>query len=249
MRSSLFVLSLMTAVLSVACAVEPQSHAPPATQTTPTIAELQVQMDAFTTAIAARDVASLEAIVSNEVATRAVQRGIDLPAFLEKQRMAIMHTFNLGEGERAEIEVADVVSEGEAVRVTLRLHGEDLKKPFYFVLENGAYKLSIAPPGFSKTSPDGALFGKSNYTVHNVNINGNQSFALACYQGGSLPYKWTVYAANSTKKVSCEDHCGFWSGTTFATGAVSRQCDWNAWGDDVVINLLAPGGWYCADSC
>ena len=71
---------------------------------------------------------------------------------------------------------------------------------------------------------------------------------MTCYQGPT-----TVVPANSTRMMSCGDACGFWSGSLFANAGAydgpQKACDWNAWGADVVINLLHSGGFYCADSC
>lgn len=262
-KPSLAVAPLLFALLAVGCAAqsgEPvdspsegeSANAPVASTPAPAREEVQASIDAFSRAVAERDVTALSAVLSSEVQARAVERHIELPVFLEKQRAAIARTFSLPEGERAAFEVAEIAAEGDAARVTLRLRGEELKKPFYFVREGGALKLNIQPPGFSKAAPDGALFGKSNYTVHNVNIYGNPSFSLRCYQGKGRADAVVTVPANSTRKVSCEDACGYWSGTIFQDYAgygPQKKCDWNAWGDDVVINQLAPNGWQCADSC
>jgi hypothetical protein len=245
--------ALLVSTALVGCAAESEESAKtadapaaaaPIGQST---AELQAQIDGFTKAVVERDAAALSGIVSKEIHARIGERGTDLGGFLEKQRSTLMRTFSLAEGERPAFEIAEVLPEGDAVRVTLRFRGEDLKKPFYFVRENGALRVNIAPPGFAKAAPDGALFGRSNYQIHNVNIRGNAPFTLSCYglAGGTV-----TVAAQSTKKVSCIDNCGFWSGTQFQgpNGRI-KSCDWNSWGDDVIINLLDADGWRCNDGC
>ncbi|CAN5909030.1 hypothetical protein BH11MYX4_BH11MYX4_56920 [soil metagenome] len=244
------VAALLLSTLAVGCASQTsesleESASPPATAPVgQSTSELQQQVNAFTQAVFARDVQALSGIVSSEVHARAGQRGMDVGAFLERQRAAIMRTFDLKEGEVPQFEVAEALAEGDAVRVTLRLRGEELKKPFYFVRESGALRLNIAPPGFAKATPGGALFGRSNYQVHNVNIPGNANAQISC-DGGNL-----IIGPRSTKSVSCVDHCGYWSGTGFQMGYGNpKYCDWNAWGDDVIINLLDVGGFHCNDGC
>ena len=145
-----------------------------------------------------------------------------------------------------------VVPVGDAVRVTLQFRGENLKKPIYFVREGGAFKLNIAPPGFWRALPEDALFATHSYSVHNVNIQPNEPFTLLCFRGQNTPDGRVTVAPQKTGKVSCADNCGKWfSGTTFqaASGGTQKKCDWNWWGDDVVINLLDPDGWRCNDPC
>jgi hypothetical protein len=215
----------------------------------PRIEDFQRDMDELSRALVERDVGAFEGMVSSEVMERGAERGIDPPTLLEKQRGALMRTFDLEEGAFPDLEVVDVEEQGDAVRVTLALEGQDLEKPFYFVREHGEYLLNIAPPGFSKAAPEGALFGKSNYTISNVNHPTSEPGALSCYQGGNP----TIVPAGSTRKVSCGDACGFWAGSIFANAQAydgpQKYCDWNAWGADVIINFLSFGGFYCADYC
>ncbi len=49
--------------------------------------------------------------------------------------------------------------------------------------------------------------------------------------------------------MTCVDHCGWWSGTGFQVGERVKYCNWNSWGDNVVINLLDSGGFHCNDGC
>jgi hypothetical protein len=243
------IIALSFSTVAVGCAsvapVESATESPPVGQSN---AELEAQVTVFTKAVFERDPVALSAVVSSEIHARLVERGMDLAAFIEKQRSAIASTFELADGERPAFEVAGVVPEGDAVRVTLRFRGEDLKKPFYFVREAGALKINIAPPGFAKAAPDGALFGRSSYQVHNANIYPNPPRTMKCYNG-TTDASVTV-ASQGTQRVTCTDNCGWWSGTAFRLGdGRVKKCDWNSWGDDVVINLLDPDGWHCNDSC
>lgn len=246
------VLAVSTLVLIFEGALPAQRQEPPATAPAASLAaDVQGRVDALTNAIFAGDAAALSAILSSEALDQSAARGWPLTDFLEKQRTAIGSTFGLGEGERPAFAVADVLAEGDAVRVTLRFRGETLAKPFYFVREQGVLKFNFGPPGFSKQAPAGALLGKSNYTVKNVNHSANQPFAIRCFQGNGVQDATLVVPAGSTRKVRCEDACGWYSGSIFqaAAGDVTRKCDWNWWGADVIINLLDSGGWRCNDTC
>jgi len=245
-KSSFVVAVLLFSTVAAGCAAQTSDSASEegAPELLENKSELQQQVDAFTKAVFAHDVTTLSGIVSSEIHARGAQRGMKIESFLERQKKAIVTTFDLTEGEVPSFEVADAIPEGDATRVTLRFRGIVLKKPFYFVREEGVLKLNIAPPGFAKAQPQGALFGKSNYQVHNVNIPGNANAQISC-DGASL-----VIAPRSTKSMSCVDHCGWWSGTAFQMGYGNpKYCDWNSWGDDVIINILDVGGFHCNDGC
>jgi hypothetical protein len=227
---------------------------PPGAASAELRADVQRQIDAFINAILDDDQRAFAGVVTGEVLERGVQRGIDLPRLLEKQRGALTRTFRLAKGERPTFQVDEVLVQGDVLRVTLRHRGQELTKPFYFVREGDGFKLSILPPGFSQAPPKEALFGSENYTVHNLNIYGNPSFTLRCYRGSGNPDGIITVPANSTRKISCRDACGWFAGSIFQDywgNAPARKCDWNWFGDDVIIDLVYGGfgGWYCADNC
>lgn len=204
-------------------------------------AAVQATIDAYVSSVVDRQLEPLSSIVSDEILTHGTKRGIELETFLERQRASLFRTFQLSEDARPRFEVADVVAEGQILRVTLRFRGETLKKPFYLVREAGELKLNIAKPGFSR-----ALRSTSSYQVRNNNhVSG--SATMLCV-GNSI----MVQGAH-TGTVSCTDTCGWWSGTDFAMAGSdhSEKCDWNSWGDDVIIDGLYGGfyGWYCNDNC
>lgn len=243
----------LAGLVGIGCAapsdVENASPAEPEAQVS--ASALQAEIDRFTEVVLAHDTATLETMISSELVHRGDERHISLDRFLEKQRKAMLSTFDLKEGERPAFVVKDVAVEGDAIRVSLELAGEPLKKPFYFVREEGQIKLNIAPPGFSKRAPDGTLFGRESYTVKNQNIRGNQPATMTCYRssGGAM----VTVAAGARGTISCDDTCGWWAGSTFqmygAYDGPVRRCDWNSWGDDVYINALDVGGWHCNDTC
>jgi hypothetical protein len=243
----------LVGTLTLACAAPADEEtAPPAeSETAVSTAALQLEVDRFTDVLLRHDTKTLETMISSELVARGVERHISLDRFLEKQRAAMMSTFDLKEGERPSFIVTEAASEGDAVRVSMELRGEALKKPFYFVRENGQLKLNIAPPGFSKAAPDGTLFGREKYYVKNQNIYGNQPATMTCHRSGGGAM--VTVAAGARGTVYCDDTCGWWAGSTFqmygAYDGPTRKCDWNSWGDDVYINLLDVGGWRCNDTC
>jgi hypothetical protein len=227
---------------------------PPGTASAALRADVQRQVDAFIAAILDDDQAAFSGLVTGEVLEHGAKRGIDLPRLLQKQRGALARTFRLTNGERPTFQVDDVLIQGDVLRVTLRYRGAELKKPFYFVRDGAGYKLSILPPGFSQAPPKEALFGSDNYTIENLNIYGNPAFTLRCYRGSGNPDGVITVPAASTRKISCRNACGWFSGSIFQDyygNAPAQRCDWNWFGDDVIIDALYGGyaGWYCADHC
>ena len=227
---------------------------PPGAASAELRADVQRQVDAFINAILDDDQAAFAGVVSGEVLERGAQRDIDLGRLLQKKRGSLQRTFRLAKGERPSFQVDEVLVQGDVLRVTLRHRGQELSKPFYFVREKDGFKLNILPPGFTEEVPQEALFGTENYTVHNLNIYGNPAFVLRCYRGSGTPDGVISVPANSTRKISCRDACGWYAGTIFQDyygNAPALRCDWNWFGDDVIIDRVYGGGagWYCADYC
>jgi hypothetical protein len=247
--------TLFVSVLAVAPAAPPDDPGPFSSQVTwsePLRAEVQRQVDTLARSINENDVSGLSDVLSSEVFAR-IDDELDLQAFLAEHRAAIARTFSLGEGERVTFEVVEALPQGDAVRVTLRFRGEDLRKPFYFVRENGTLLMNFGPPGFSKVPPKGVLFGRNSYQVKNVNIVPNPTITMSCYQGSGRPDSTVMVAPGSTKTLGCQDSCGrWWSGSSFRVAGSegpTKKCDWNWWGVDVIINLLDAGGFHCNDNC
>jgi hypothetical protein len=204
------------------------------------MSEVRTKIDIYTQALVDRDVNALAGIVSSEIISRSIERHVDLQTFLDRQRDSMFRTFRLTQSDRPAFEVTDAVLEGGNVRVTLRFRGEDLRKSLYLVPENGELKLNIARPGFSKSNRS-----RSNYQVHNTNFSGD-AVVMGCWDAD------VTTTPGQTKSVNCLDTCGsIWSGSIFQRfgGTYQRYCDWNSWGDDVIVNWGYYDGWDCNDYC
>jgi hypothetical protein len=230
-----------------------QSEQAPDRMTVEFHAEVQERVDALTRSIFERDLSTFSELLSNEVHQRSIERGVELHKLLEKQRAAITRTFALAEGETPEFEVAGIAGGCDAMRVTLNFRGETIVKAFYFVREDGILRFNLAPPGFSKTPPNGVLFGKDKYLVKNLRTGGfNAPVSVSCYQGpANAPWASILVPSQTSKTITCEEACGWWSGSAFSSSAGAplqgpKYCDWNSWGVDVYITAT---GWTCNDYC
>ena len=250
MRNLVTTVPILLSIVAGGCAPpESEPPLPPDSDqpTTSQVADLRVLVRGYEHALVDSDRAALAGIVSREVVAHTLARGMDLGSFLDKQRSALQRTFALGDGQYPSLEVAEVTREGESLRAVLRRAGTLLPKPFYFVAEDGGYRLNLARPGFSTTPPDGALFGSDNYQVHNKNWGGDP-VGIMCAGGQSVGLK-----AGETKSIRCTNTCGWFSGSTFARSPnannVLKKCDWNWFGDDVIVSFWEFDGWTCADFC
>jgi hypothetical protein len=256
LRTALVAVQIVVSTLGIGYAGQPAAQEAPVGAVPDGVDAKAIQdtFDTFTRAILDGDENAFAGVVSEEVLARSANRGIKISKLLRKQRKAIALTFGLAEGVRPRFEVDEILVQGDVARVTVRFRGEELKKPFYFVREGDGFKLNILPPGFSQAPPPEALFGSSNYQVHNKDIYGNQAFTLRCYRGSGVADGVLTVPANSIRSISCKDACGWFSGSIFQDYYgynPARKCDWNWWGDDVIIDHLYGGysGWYCNDNC
>ena len=257
LTSALVAVYVLVSALGIGHAAPPLGAPEPPAEAVPEGADreaVQATFDAFTRAILDGDENAFAAVVSEEVLTRSAHRNIKLSKLLSKQRKAIALTFGLKAGVRPRFEVDEILVQGDVARVTVRYRGEELKKPFYLVREGDRFKVNILPPGFSQEPPLEALFGSENYRVHNKNIYGNPAFTMRCYRGAGVADGVVSVPANSSRSISCRDACGWFAGSIFQDYYgynPAKKCDWNWWGDDVIIDNLYGGytGWYCNDNC
>jgi hypothetical protein len=219
------------------------------TETEELTAELQVKFNSYGRALLERDVAALEGLLSHEIKNRSTEMGSDLSGFADKMRSSMLKEFASMPSAEAfgeEFRVSEVSKEGDAVRVRVEFQGKLLEKPFFFVFEDGEYKLNVRRAGFSTPLPEGSAGSRDNYLIvdtapYSQGVYGNTMWC----NGG------TVYVPQAgSAYVSCNNTCGYWfAGSTFALSLGERNCDYNTWGADVYISAGAPGGFYCNDPC
>jgi hypothetical protein len=65
----------------------------------------------------------------------------------------------------------------------------------------------------------------------------------------STSWKTFSVGGGQTTLVSCYNNCGIFSGSEFFGGDMLRKCDWNWFGDDVIIDYRRAGGWDCVSYC
>ena len=112
------------------------------------------------------------------------------------------------------------------------MDGTPLPKPFYFIQEDGGYKLNIMQPDIGVSS-------SSSYRVRNGDSEPRE---FRC-EGIDL----TNVAPQQEVRAYCVDTCPGGSGTRFyAPDGASADCDYNSWGLDMTITNGYPK---CNDFC
>lgn len=234
-------------------------------------AELEAKINRYAQSLLENDMGYVDALVSSEVKLRARQMSSDVRGFAVK----------MGKSLRAELEqrgidanaditgllkVDDVAEEGAALRVEVSIDGVEIGKPFYFVYEDGEYKLNVKRPGFTRPLPAGAEASRDTCLVRSLR-GANTSFKCAgtatfnvpkarrcedvggCgspdYCDNSISPPQCYVASVTTPK--CDSTCGWWTGSTFTQASTSKKCDYNTFGTDVYVN--SNDTWNCNDAC
>jgi hypothetical protein len=213
----------------------------------PLAAGLQARFNSYAQALLERDVSTLDRVLSTEIKARAAEMGSDLGGLADKLKASMLKQFGTmppASMSGEQFTVASATVEAEAVRVMVAFQGRPLEKPFFFVREDGDYKLNVLRAGFSKPLPAGSAAARDTYLVTNQN-GGPYGQTMYC-NGGSVHV-----LGDSSGTVSCNNNCGWWHGSGFSSGAYDAwlNCDYNTWGTDVWINLVYVGGWDCNDYC
>jgi hypothetical protein len=226
----------------VACAPEPEDLAQ----------QLEGRLNAYAQALHDGDEAALRGLLSDEVLDKARTLRGGLPRFATRQKAAMLRQFkgmkagDLGEGFR----VVKVEPQGEVVAAHIAYQDREIPRPFYFVREGGELKLNVARPGFSRRLGP-AFSANDNYNVR------NDSFVnawVSCASDGGRGLNWIDVMHHSTRFVSCRNTCGLFNGSYFNSSTHvfvgSRQCDYNSWGDDVILSDTPDGPRArCEDEC
>jgi len=237
-------------VLAAACGGQPSGSGSDATsQDVEALkAELQSNFNAYAQAVSDRDLDLLTTLTSTEIHERANSIGMGMAGFAEKMRNSMFSTLTSMSDQAPvgnQFTIENVQVEGNAVRVEVAHNGENIGKPFYFVKEEGAYKLNLQRPGFSQPQPEGAGASTDAYRVRN---EVNDTLRVSCSGGAYANIK--PYA---DLKIGCESKCGFFAGTRFYSplgdNSQSVKCDYNTWGVDAYYNPLKGIGVRCGDGC
>lgn len=154
---------------------------------------------------------------------------------LEEQHMLARSIGQLkGSGELFTVTSARSLADGTIVSINVSNDGTPLPKPFYFVEEDGGYKLDMVPANIEPA-------GVSTYRVKNQD---SDSRTFSC---SSSP-DYTIAPNGSEMKVECVDTCHTFLawGTRFSVKNSSADCVYNAWGVDMTIRNGFP---VCTSPC
>jgi hypothetical protein len=215
--------------------------------------ELEGKVNSYARALLDRDLDALQGLMSTEVLGQLDAKAMDIGAFADKMSNAMLKTFDsMSTDSSAELgfSVQSARIEGNAVRIELSRQGKLLEKPFYFVEEQGEYKLNLVSPGFSQPLPEGAAGSWNNYIVRNSGTLDHEAY---CTTG---TWRW-IAPFGGEETMSCTDKCGavFSGGRFFANQGQPNEnyslCDYNTWGVDAFYRQNAQGVFYvdCNDVC
>lgn len=232
-------------MLAIGCSGDASPGSEPSEEIGVNRAELEVQAESvlrqYVSSLVNRDEESLAAVVSDEILERA-EKYQGLAAFLEKQRSSLVNQYGDDPDLASNVSVGKAVLEGNVVTADIGVDGVAILKPWYFVVaDDGSLKLSVVLPGFTRPLPPGAV-AASNYLVTASGGQVQFSTSVRCSNPGR---SCTIsYPGGPTQcTVSCNNTCGFWTGTTFD---YAGKCDWNSWGTDVYTNGSQT---WCNDRC
>jgi len=209
-------------------------------------AELEGKFNAYAQALADRNTELLRTLVSSEIQLRIGETGMDMAGFAEKLRGSMLNQFNgtsVAPESGSAFQITSLRVEGEAVRVEVSSNGETLAKPFYFVKEDGDYRLNLVRQGFTRAQPEGSGAATDTYRIKNDN---------AYPQTGRCSGSQGLMPAVTELAVRCENKCGFFHGTRFYSpfSNDSIKCDYNTWGVDAIYNdRFGSLGVICNDKC
>ncbi|WP_224362890.1 hypothetical protein [Hyalangium versicolor] len=225
-------------------------------------------VNAYATALLARDAVTVESILSRSSLERireaGVRRGLPDPlaTFIERERRNLVEALGGAESLRTGFEVSAVEpsADGQVMAASLGLNGRSLTKGLRMTQEDGALKVVAGrSPGDSPQMSSNSNYKVANYTslprdfeCANSRYYSVPAYGLTggwdCYDNpiGCIPY--TDLGPGITK-ASCVDYsCGFlFDGTHFVYQGTSYFCDYNTWGEDFLILSADAAG--CHDAC
>jgi hypothetical protein len=203
--------------------------------------ELRHMLDSYAHALQRGDVAAVEKLLSAELQARIDERGqaADLASklhdFVRTERRKLSRSVGVLDGRRGAMTVtsAQMLADGSIAALRVAVKGKPLPKPFYFVQEDGSYKLNII-------HPDAGFVIQSSYRIANSD---HEPRSFSCSDSSSK----TIAPTPAEMYESCSDSCPtIWDGTRFSTSQGSADCDYNTWGIDMTIVNGYP---VCNDPC
>jgi hypothetical protein len=252
------VLSICTVLCLAACSGPLESENPQAPA--PSQAEvalqgqLREQLGRFARAVHQRDAATLEQILSSEVLARLETYPGGIDRFIEKDRAVLLDVFKTMDANLMQdrFTVSQLEVQGDVASVIPAYDGQSTEKRFYFVKEDGQYKVNVARPGFSRQLPEGSRPVMSTFRVNAlVPIQGGEE--LGCPNDPT--HRHFLEISEGLNWISCFDTCGFFDGTfIFGKGISVKEglkCDWHWQGDDVFVDRGSDGVAFavCRDKC
>ncbi|HYO69928.1 MAG TPA: hypothetical protein VEU33_28015 [Archangium sp.] len=202
---------------------------------------LGAQLTVFARALQDGHAETVKGVISQQLVSRIAYRGSaatfeeNLEAFVSREQTKLArevgNVYALHDG----FTVTAVDVEGDVAAASIAVDGRQLPKPFYFVREQGSYKLNIIRPlGITE---------QGGYTTYDVKNEDNVTRTFACSNSGS-----SSIAAFGTRSASCYNSCPtYFDGTWFTVGSSGRtDCDYNTWGWDLFIRGGLP---VCGSPC
>jgi hypothetical protein len=205
--------------------------------------ELDMKLDTYARAVQAGDTSTVQGLLSREMLARIANRGRsarfqdNLEQFVLREQVKVNR--ELGDlsanPEGFTLTMVQPHMNGRVLAVFASMSGHVLPKPFFFVQEDGEYKLNIIRPKDSYS-----IQRTSTYSIKNDDFTA-RSFVCA---GKTTSYN---VAATQSLDVTCEDSCSwYFDGTRVTVNGASADCDWNNWGYDAYIRSNSP---FCNDPC
>jgi hypothetical protein len=213
------------------------------TAVSPTLqSELRSMLTTYVYALQSDDVAAIDKLISTELRARIEMRGpgadfaSNLQTFVLRERHKLMRSIETSDAFRKPVAIpfSEMLADGSIVAIGLAIDGKAFAKPFYFVLDNGSYKLNVTPPDIAIAS------SSSTYRVQNNDVVARSFLCSGQSSTSSVPALGQALA-------TCLDSCsGFFDGTTFVVNGKAVNCDFNTFGVDMFIENNAPR---CHDPC
>jgi len=186
------------------------------------------------------DVATAEKVISTELRGRIETRGpnanfaSNLQIFVSREQRKLIRNVETPDALRKPFTItsSEILTDGSVAAIRFAIDGKTFPKPFYFILEDGNYKLNVVQPSIVPLEGNTYLVANADAVARTFSCSGASSLKVA---------------ANSSVHKFCSDSCpGFFDGTRFTVNGASADCDFNTFGTDMTIKNNSP---VCHDPC